>query len=462
MKAALVACWLAVLPLALLVACGGGGSAAVSIVSTRVDDQGPIFRRLAVTLSDPAGIEVEYWAATGPRLLVRSSAPATLAHQLPLPRLRERESYRYRVLVVDDAGRPQSTSEGAFTTADLPDDVRSISFAPTGQSSFPLSFLSVRSTFTGGVVVDSQGQVVWYARTPGAPFGAARRANGDWVILIPGTGLMAYSPLGEVVASLAQARVPGNEAIHHDLTVTPWDTVLFLTFEPREFAGQVLRGEALWEWDMRAKTLHKRWSAFDFLDPALDIGPRSVPNDWFHANSLALGPRGNVILSLHHLDQVLSLAPDFGSIEWRLGGAGSTIAIAADQVTSGQHSAREVAPNRVLMFDNGYARADGGRYSRAIELELDPVAASARTIWEYRPSPDIWSTLISSVRRLANGNSVVTFGAPPGQRGATGPVALHEVSATGQLLWRLAVGLPGGGIFQGDPLNSIGGEVVVP
>ena len=66
------------------------------------------------------------------------------------------------------------------------------------------------------------------------------------------------------------------------------------------------------------------------------------------------------------------------------------------------------------------------------------------------------------MRRLANGNSVVTFGAPPGQRGATGPVALHEVSATGQLLWRLAVGLPGGGIFQGDPLNSIGGEVVVP
>jgi len=461
MSPARMARWLAVLPLALLVACGGGGDAAVSIVSTRVDDHGPIFRQVAVTLSDAAGVEVEYWAATGPRLLVRSHAPGAVAHQLPLPRLRERESYRYQVRVAGDAGRPGSTSEGAFATADLPDDVRSIAFAPSGQSSYPLSFLSVRSTFTGGLVVDSQGHVVWYARTPGAPFGAARRANGDWVILIAGSGLMAYSPLGERVASLTQAQV-GNEAIHHDLTVTPQDTVLFLTFEPREFAGQVLRGEAVWEWDMTANTLRKRWSAFDFLDPAVDAGPRSVPNDWFHANSLALGPRGNVLLSLHHLDQVLSLAPDFGSIEWRLGGAGSTIAIAADQATSGQHSAREVAPNRVLMFDNGFARADGSQYSRAIELELDPTTAAARTIWEYRPSPDIWSTVISSVRRLANGNSVVTFGAPPGQRGATGPVALHEVSPAGQVLWRLGVSLPGGGIFQGDPMTTIGGEVVVP
>jgi hypothetical protein len=454
--------WLTVLPLALLVACGAGGDASVLIVSTRIDDLGPIFRRLEVTLSEPAGIEVEYWAATGPRLLVRTNAPGALTHQLPLPRLRERESYRYRVRVADDVGRPGSTFEGAFATAELPDEVRSIAFAPSGEASQPLHFLSVRSTFTGGMVVDSQGRVVWYARTPGAPLGAARRANGDWVILVPGTGLVAYSPLGEPVASLSQAQLPGNETIHHDLTVTPRDTVLFLTYEPRDFGGQILRGEAVWEWDMTANTLHKRWSAFDFLIPAVDGGPRSVPNDWFHANSLALGPRGNVILSLHHLDQVLSLAPDFGSIEWRLGSASSTIATTAEQATSGQHSAREVAPNRVLMFDNGFARADGSQYSRAIEFELDPATASARTIWQYRPSPDIWSTVISSVRRLANGNSVVTFGAPPGLLGATGPVALHEVSPAGQVVWRLDVRLPGGGIFQGDPMTTIGGEVVVP
>jgi hypothetical protein len=46
--------------------------------------------------------------------------------------------------------------------------------------------------------------------------------------------------------------------------------------------------------------------------------------------------------------------------------------------------------------------------------------------------------------------------------GATGPVALHEVSAAGELRWSLVLTLPpGGGIFQADPIESIGGESVV-
>jgi hypothetical protein len=195
----------------------------------------------------------------------------------------------------------------------------------------------------------------------------------------------------------------------------------------------------------------------------VDAGPRSVPDDWLHANSVSFGPRGNIVVSLHFLDQVLSLAPDFGSIEWRLGGPGSSFAIAPGQATSGQHSAFEIATNRVLMFDNGFARADGSKHSRAIEFALDATARTLAIAWEYRPSPDIWAPIISSVRRLANGHSVITFGTPPGQLGATGPVVLHEVSPAGERQWSLVVSLPaGGGLFQGDPIESIGGEALAP
>jgi hypothetical protein len=51
-------------------------------------------------------------------------------------------------------------------------------------------------------------------------------------------------------------------------------------------------------------------------------------------------------------------------LEWRLAGARSTFAVDPAQGSSGQHSALEVATNRVLMFDNGVARADGSRFSR--------------------------------------------------------------------------------------------------
>ena len=345
----------------------------------------------------------------------------------------------------------------------MPEDVRAIGFAPSGVASAPLYFLSVRSTFTGGLIVDAQGHVVWYGRTPTAPAGAARRANGHWVLLfggVAGAGLIEFSALGEMVHRLDASALPAGQRIHHGVTATPQDTLLFLAFDPRDVEGQVRNGEALWEWNPPTGALNKRWSAFDFIDPRLESGARSVPEDWLHANSVSIGPRGNIVVSLHFLDQVISLASDFGAIEWRLGGARSTFAVDPMQASSGQHSTSEVATNRVLIFDNGVARADGSRFSRAIEFALDQSSGSVATAWEYRPDPTIWAPIFGSVRRLPNGHSVVAFGAPPGQLGATGPLVLHEVSPSGQRLWSLLVNPPGGGIFQADPITSVAGEVV--
>jgi hypothetical protein len=449
---------------ALLCSCGDGDPAP-AIVATAVDDHGPIFRRLQVTLSEPGEIDVEYGAAGSERLRVTSVAQVT-QHALVLPRLRERQSYTFRVRARAAPGAAESTAEGSFVTGDVPDDVRVIGFAPSGVPSAPLHFLSMRSTFTGGLIVDAQGRVVWYGRTPSAPLGAARRANGHWVLLFgggPGAGLIEFSALGEVVHRLDASALPAGQRIHHGITATPQDTLLFVAFDPREIDGQVRNGEALWEWNPETGALDKRWSAFDFIDPRVEFAPRSVPEDWLHANSVSIGPRGNIVVSLHFLDQVISLASDFRAIEWRLGGARSTFTGGTVNGSSGQHSALEVATNRVLMFDNGVARADGSRFSRAIEFALDPGSGSVVTAWEYRPDPTIWAPVFGSVRRLPNGHSVVAFGAPPGQMGATGPVVLHEMSAAGQQLWSLLLSLPfGGGIFQADPITSVAGEVPAP
>jgi hypothetical protein len=346
----------------------------------------------------------------------------------------------------------------------LPEDIRAIGFAQSGVASAPLYFLSMRSSFNGGLIVDAQGHVVWYGRTPTAPLGAARRANGHWVLLFAGgagAGLIEFSPLGDVVHRLDASALPVGQRIHHGVTATPHDTVLFLTFDPRDIGGQVRNGEALWEWSPPTGTLHKRWSAFDFIDPRVEFGARSVPEDWLHANSLSIGPRGNIVVSMHFLDQVISLSSDFTAIEWRLGGARSTFVVDSALATSGQHSAFEATTNRVTMFDNGVARSGGAQFSRAIELILDPSSGSVATAWEYRPDPTIWAPIFGSVRLLPNGNRVVAFGAPPGQMGASGPVVLHEVSPSGERLGSLLFSLPpGGGIFQADPITSIAGEVV--
>jgi hypothetical protein len=439
----------------LLASCGGSDDPPPEVTSTQLNDHGPIFRSLSVELAEAGGVEVEYWTDASPRLLMKSEALAR-RHEVTLPRLHAEADYAYEVRSTREGQRSATQSTGAFHTAALPADIQAIAFNPIGAATSPLTFLSVRSAFTGGVVIDSDGRVIWYGRTSLGPQGAGRRANGNWVIVED--GLVEFTPLGEKIRSLPHSRMPIGVFIHHSVIATARNTLMFLASEPRTYPAGTLYGESVWEWDPEADLLTKRWSAFDFLDPLVDFGPRSIPSDWFHANSIAIGQHGNVILSFHFLDQILSLAPDFQSIEWRLGGPGSTYTITADQATSGQHSAREVSPGTILLFDNGFARTDGQRYSRALELRLDPVTRTVSTVWQYRPNPDIWASFISSVRRLPNGNSVLTFGTQAGQFGSTGPVSLHEVSPTGELLWAMTIGLPSGNLFQGDPIPTIAGE----
>ena len=67
------------------------------VTSVTVDaTQGPIDRRLSLTLNQPQAIEVDYWSAGTPVLRV-TSAEVALTHTVFLPRLRANAQYDYAV-----------------------------------------------------------------------------------------------------------------------------------------------------------------------------------------------------------------------------------------------------------------------------------------------------------------------------------------------------------------------------
>ena len=176
------------------------------------------------------------------------------------------------------------------------------------------------------------------------------------------------------------------------------------------------------------------------------------------------GPRGNLILSLNWLNEVVSIAPNFGPVEWRLGGRQSTYALDADATFQGQHTVTQLANGHVLMFDNGRDRTGAARASRALELVLDPIHKTARRVWSYEPVPALYAPYVGSARRLGNGNTVVHFGLVPGFRGATGPVSTVEVTRAGSVVSRTVVtGIGGVGVsYRNDPMVSIAGEHLAP
>lgn len=418
------------------------GSGPPQVKSHETTAAGPLVWRLNVTLARVAPVTIEYWSGEEPHLIV--DAPPAATHAIQLTRLHAGRTYTYRIAGTD--------VKGSFATEELPLDLARVQFTATGRSTTSLVLLHLfdMQGFSGYVAVDGGGEVVWYWRTTDLAFGAARRANGNAVFMDRSRGLVEVRPDGTVANELPQDRATREQ--HHDVIVTPANTVLFLAFDRRTHAGVPLKGEAIWEWTPETGQVERRWTSWDHLSPDDDRGPR-FGEEWLHANSLAIGPRGNVLVSLHFLNQVVSLSPDFHRIEWRLGGVKATRTLGAADQYSGQHTAREIASGRVLVFDNGFMVRDS---SRAIELDLR--GDQVRPIWQWQPARANRAPAVGSARRLPGGNTLVAFGMSK-SRGSTGPIEVYEVDAAGRTVWHLELE-NAFQMYRAEPWPSIGSERV--
>lgn len=433
----------------------GPGTALPRVTSVTVDSSaGPIFRTLSLSLDEAGPVEVEYWTPGAPRLRVTSQS-STAEHAILLPRLRAVSTYSFEARGIGwnlARGAPWS---GSFTTDSLPPDLASVRFRSSGTPTVPVIMLELHGRFGGFVAVDEAGKVVWY-RSAAAPLGFARRANGNFALLDWAHNLEEISPDGRVVSTLFATP---TMRMHHDIVETPWHTLLFLTYDTATVNETVWTGDAIWEWDPDRQTAAKRWSTFDALSPAIHRGWAGSPADWLHANSLAIGPRGNVIVSFLFFG-VISIAPGFGPLEWILDGPHSTFTMAPGAVAYGQHTAAEVEPNRILVFANETYNSDPARNSRALEIVIDPETRTASVARDFAPQPGIWAPYVGSARRLDDGNTLVDFGLAPGVGGGTGPIAIYEVTPSGDVVWKLQVSGPLVN-YRATPLQSIAGEEVV-
>ncbi len=82
---------------------------------------------------------------------------------------------------------------------------------------------------------------------------------------------------------------------------------------------------------------------------------------------------------------------------------------------------------------------------------------TAHKVWEFRPTPEIFSDRISNALRLPNGNTLVNFGFrdDPGA-----PALLVEASPSGSPVWSLQLRWSGSRVqrYRAYPLDSLAGE----
>ena len=426
------------------------GSASVLQHSVEQSVSNALIAELSVSLAGSAAVFVEYDNPIAGRYRTRSQAPAT-EHLIPIVRLRPETTYDYTIFVVDGAEKSDAARgpSGSFTTGSLPEPLASVFTTAVGRSSQPLILSDYRlpeSHLNGQdyfIFWDEVGALVWYVRVEDSG-PVARASGGENFLFVPWTGgLEQFTPLGKVTDLAGHVL----DKSHHELVPLDADRILLPLSVSEDFGSDEDPKQIVYDdlaiWHSATGRIEKAWSAresWDIMDPAQHWEPvdEEGRQRWTHLNSVSPTSEGNLLLSFRHRSQIVSLTPDY-EIEWQLHGPDSDYDFPdpTDRFY-GPHTASQLANGNILVFDNGRGRpdAEGGLYSRALELRLDDAAGTAVKVWEYRPDPDIYSTAVSSAYRLENGNTLVNFGVRK-LRLVHSPLVVVEADANGDEVFRV-------------------------
>ena len=361
--------------------CGDEDAAPPEIVShsAKIASDNALIAEVAVTLDTKGPVYVEYENAEAGKFRTATTDESAIDHQVPVLRF----AVRHDLLVYrrghERRGRrdeKQCRHLHDGTTAPCPFDSH---IDATGTPSSELILLDHRE-IDGSFffMLDGDGQIVWYYESPNPvedvpyPTGAVvQKPNYNLVYQLNNPFniccIREITPTGKIVDNLAAG--PVNGFPHRALLLMPDGKILYAAWTYRVIddtanegdAETLVEGLALRIWDQETGLSKEIWNAFDGIGTDVRGGwgtgnIASYPNEvtlqehtppirWSGANSLQIGPRDNIILSIPNFSQVISISPDFQRVEWKLGGPESTFIFEdpADRFYR-QHTALQPAP----------------------------------------------------------------------------------------------------------------------
>ena len=155
------------------------------------------------------------------------------------------------------------------------------------------------------------------------------------------------------------------------------------------------------------------WDNFDIKD-AVHEDLRANTIDYIHMNSISIDYDSNIVISSRHLSEVTKINSKTGKIMWRLGGEKNQFTFVNDLYgISYQHDARPVPgkPDQYTIFDDGNYHSPN--FSRVVEFKIDTMTMTATKVWEYRHSPDYYTSWMGNAQRLENGNTFIDWADNP-------------------------------------------------
>ena len=364
--------------------------------------------------------------------------------RIPVLGLEASRSYAMRVVAVSVGGDKTNSKPFPFNTSKLPDDLPRVSVVSRQSPAAGFVMMGFASSETPtqfyATIVDNDGKIVWYKGFGSGVVDFQKQANGNFTAYasLPGAPphFYEFDQLGNIIREYRASN--GMDTGPHELRLLNGGYCLFgIQFRPMDFTAvggapnASVRGTVIEYYRDNASPL--LWNPFDYFnvsDAASDVALTAASINPWHGNAIDIDADGNLLVSFRNSDEITKINSRTGQIIWRLGGKKNQFTFVNDRLNgfSHQHGIRRLPNGNIILFDNGNLHAPPE--SRAVEYKLDEQAKTAELVWEYRHAPALYGFALGFAQRLANGNTLISFGTS--QR-------VIEVDRSGTKQWELAI-----------------------
>jgi hypothetical protein len=283
---------------------------------------------------------------------------------------------------------------------------------------------------SGNLIIDNAGHVVWFRPTSPVAAMNFRIANykGEPVLTWwEGKSVKGFG-VGEYVIADASyrelARFPagnGRGEDQHEFLITAEGTALITSYERRTIdlrpiggpPNATVVGGVVQELEIPSSHVLFEWRSFDHIGVAESRRPVQNPYDYFHVNSIAIAPDGDLLVSARNTFAVYKISRKDGRVIWRLGGTKSDFRMGRGTTFAWQHDARFHEEGRVVsIFDNAVGPGRPNQ-SRVIVLALDEKRMRATLEHEYTHRPSLYARAMGNAQLLDNGDYLAGWGTEP-------------------------------------------------
>jgi hypothetical protein len=333
-----------------------------------------------VTVAPPSGVQITFTPVGGGESRTVVSEAVEGSHRVGMYFLSAQTDYDTTVELLDGTA---SADAGLVTTGALPDPAV-LTYTLTGTSTADWLLHASPCQNQGTLVVsDPAGEVVWYHQLDPVQV-ISMRPTPEGNILVEEDGdIVEIDWMG-----VEHSRIPESThglALHHDLFRSDDGYTYAIFSELQVFKGHPYNVDGVAVFDASG-TRVATFRVADHFPPQRPDALHGI--DVHHSNGLFVDD-GVALLSVRHLSMVVAFvadptAPDFGEVLWALEGNDAARAWRDDfTITSSdggwanfkqQHHPVLHPDGTLTLFDN---RVLSGQNSRALEIDLDPVAGTA-------------------------------------------------------------------------------------